>query len=81
MPRQATLADTQGEQAADNRPPEEQAGTVEHLGGPRPYEGVQANRERPDELPGEDAKSSSSGSGSSGSGSSGKGSSGGSSSK
>jgi hypothetical protein len=79
MPRQATLADTQGTQAADNRPPEEQAGTVEHLGGPRPYEGVQANRERPDELPGEDAKSSSSSS--SGSGSSGKGSSGGSSSK
>jgi hypothetical protein len=40
MPRQATLADTQGTQSADNRPPEQQAGTPEHLGSERPYEGA-----------------------------------------
>jgi hypothetical protein len=74
MPRQATLADTQGTQAADNRPPEEQAGTQEHLGGPRPYEGTQAEQQPPKDT-------SSGSSSSSSSSSSSKGSSGGSSSK
>lgn len=78
MPRQATLADTQGTQSADNRPPEEQPGTEEHLGGPRPYEGAQAEHVQ---LPAKDEKESSGSSSSSGSGSSSKGSSGGSSSK
>jgi hypothetical protein len=71
MPRQATLADTQGTQSADNRPPEQQAGTPEHLGSERPYEGAvpEPDRGRPDEI------------GSRSSGSSKKGSSGGSSSE
>lgn len=63
MPRQPTLADTQGTQSADNRPLEEQAGTPEHLGSGRPYEGAvpEPDRGRPDEIGSRSSSSSGSG--------------------